>query len=104
MNLENELREALRREPAPADFAANVLARAAVKRRRPALAVAMAAGLVAAALIPPAVSDYHRRQQARALEARRELLVALSITRTKLLQTQARIERAALRSTQGHTQ
>jgi len=32
------------------------------------------------------------------------LLIALSITRTKLLQTQTRIERAALRSTQGHTQ
>jgi len=101
MNLENELREALCREPAPADFAANVLARAAVKKRRPALALAMAAGLVAAALIPPAVSEYHRRQQA--MEAHRELLLALSITRTKLQQTQARLERAALRSTQGHT-
>ena len=104
MNLEDELRQALRREPAPADFAANVRARVPVKKRRPALAFAVAAGLALTALIPPAVSEYHRRRQARAFEARRELLIALSITRTKLLQTQTRIERAALRSTQGHTQ
>jgi len=101
MNLEGELREALRREPAPTDFTAKVLARVAVKKQRRVLALAMAAGLIAAAFIPPAISVYHRRQQAQ--EARRELLIALSITRTKLLQTQARLERAALRSTQGHT-
>jgi hypothetical protein len=101
MNLENELRQALRRQPAPTDFAANVLARVAVKKRRRVLAFAIAAGLAAAALIPPAVSAYHWRRQA--VEAHRELLIALAITRTKLIETQARLERAALRSTQGHT-
>ena len=108
MNLEHEMREALRREPAPADFAARVLAKVSAKAipiplwRRPVVALAMAAGLAVAASIPPAISEYHRRQEARALEARRELLLALSITRNKLLQTRARLQRAALRSTQGH--
>jgi hypothetical protein len=113
MNFEDELREALRREPAPPDFAAKVLARAqAAKRgaipngrvpakvvsvplrRRPAVAIAIAAGLALAALIPPWVSEYHRRQEIRGLEARRELLLALTITRAKLIEARARIQRA----------
>lgn len=106
-DFEAELRGALLREPAPADFAAKVLARAAALhppvaperrlalipfRRRPA-AWALAAGLAVAALIPPAVADYQRRRELRALEARRELLTALSITRAKLRQTRERIQR-----------
>jgi hypothetical protein len=108
MNFEQEMRGALRREPAPPDFAAKVLAKVPARAipiplwRRPSVALAMAAGLALAALIPPAISEYHRRQEARALEARRELLLALSITRAKFMETRAKLQRAALRSTQGH--
>ena len=102
-NFETEIRAALRREPAPPDFAAKVLARVgalAPKQkvyvwpvwRRPAT-WALAAGLAVAAIIPPAVSEYQRRKELRALEARRELLAALSITRAKLRQTRERIQR-----------
>ncbi len=102
-NLEQDLRSALRREPAPPDFAAKVLARAAALQaqkkvyvipvwRRPA-AWAVAAVLAIAAVIPPAVSEYQRRREVRALAARRELLLALSITRAKLRQTRERIQR-----------
>jgi hypothetical protein len=107
MNFEDELRGALRREPAPPDFAAKVLARVPGKaveiprRRRPALALAMAAGLALAALIPPAISEYHRRQEIRGLEARRQLLVALTITRTKLTEARVKLQRA--RTHQRHT-
>ena len=107
-NFEAEIRAALRREAAPPDFATNVLARAAAlapqqkvsvmpvlsssRSRRPAI-WALAAGLAVAAIIPPAVSEYQRRKELRALEARRELLAALSITRAKLRQTRERIQR-----------
>jgi hypothetical protein len=107
-NLDDELREALRREPAPVDFTARVLAKVPVKTvaipfwRRPVAALAMAAGLMAA-LIPPAISAYHRRQEAQAMEARRELLVALSITRATLIQARAKLQHASIRSTPGHT-
>lgn len=102
-DLRAELRAALRREPAPAGFAAKVLARAAALNpppkvyvipvwRRPAV-WALAAGLAIAAVIPSAVSEYQRRRELRALEARRELLLALSITRAKLRQTKERMQR-----------
>jgi hypothetical protein len=98
VNIEDQLRTALRREEAPSDFAAKVLAKASARRsapvpiwQRPAV-VAIAAGLALAALMPPAVSEYHRREEARGLEAKRELLVALTITRTKLLQVKERIK------------
>jgi hypothetical protein len=106
MNFEDELRGALRREAAPPDFAAKVLAAAKAPAktpgkvitiplwRRPTVALAMAAGLTLAALIPPAVWEYHRRQEVRGLEARRELLVALTIARTKLIEARVKIQRA----------
>jgi hypothetical protein len=115
MSFEDELRGALRREPAPPDFAAKVLAAAKAPTkppgkvitipfwRRPAVAVAMAAGLAFAALIHPAISDYHRRQEIRAFEARRELLIALTITRTKLTQARVKIQHAAMHNTQRRT-
>ena len=99
MNLDNELRAALRREPAPPDFAARVLAKTTLAKttlakttlakttpkmrvlpfpRRP-LTFAVAAALAVAALIPPAVYQYQRHQ--RAIEARDQLIVALSITK-----------------------
>ena len=92
MNLEDDLRRALRLEPAPADFAARVLSKTRVVPfwRRP-VALAIAAALALAALIPPAVYQ-HRRQQ-RALEARDQLAAALAITRVQLQQVRERIQR-----------
>jgi hypothetical protein len=101
--LESELRLVLRREEAPPDFAARVRAltvHAAPEQRvvvipvwrRPA-AWALAAGLAVAAIVPPAVSEYQRRREARALEAKRELLIALSVTRAKLQHARDRIQR-----------
>jgi hypothetical protein len=97
MNLEDDLRRALRREPAPADFAARILARTTLAktrvlpfRRRP-VKLAIAAGLALAALIPPAVYQ-HRRQQ-RALEARDQLVAALAITKVQLEHVKERIRR-----------
>ena len=110
MNLDDSLRAALRREPAPADFAAKVLAKAArdraldkkvvafpVWRRRAAWAIA--AGLAVAALLPPAALEYRHRREVRALEAKKELLFALQITRAKLRQTRERVHRATTRHT-----
>ena len=99
MNLEDGLRDALRREPAPADFAAKVLARTVVSPnrglpwwRRP-VTLAFAAGLVLGALVPTAVFEYNQREERRALAARNQLMAALAITRTRLQQAKARIQR-----------
>jgi len=111
VNFEDDLRAALRREPPPGDFAARVLAAAARQEsilrngavafpfwRRPA-AWAVAAGLAAVAILPPAVLEHRHREELRALEAKREFLSALSITRAKLRQTRERVHRATARHT-----
>jgi hypothetical protein len=97
MNLEDDLRRALRREPAPADFAARILSKTTLANtrvvpfwRRP-VTLAIAAALAVAALIPPAVYQ-HRRQQ-RAIEARDQLVAALAITRVQLEHVKQRIRR-----------
>lgn len=107
-DFDQEMKSALRRDAAPPDFAAKVLAR--VTQATPAqtetgarvvtmplwrrqAAWALAAGLSIAAIVPPAVVEYRQRRETRALTARRELLVALAITRTKLQQTRERIQR-----------
>lgn len=99
MNLENDLREALRRESAPADFAAKVLARTVISPirvmpwwRRP-VVLALAAGLVLGALIPTTIFEYHQHEERRALAARNQLMAALAITRTSLKRAKARIQR-----------
>jgi hypothetical protein len=99
VNLENGLREALRREPAPVDFAAKVLARTVVAPtrrlswwKRP-VTLALAAGLILGALIPTTIFEYHQREERRALAARNQLMAALAITRTRLQQAKARIQR-----------
>jgi len=101
MNLDDELKAALRREPAPADFAAKVLAKTMLAKtrgsqarvlpfwRRP-VTLAIAAALALAALIPPAV--YRYREQRRAIEARDQLIVALSITKVQLQHVRERIQ------------
>lgn len=92
MNLEDDLRRALRREDAPADFAAGVIEKTQAPAlpfwKRPAV-FAMAAGLAVAALIPPAIYQYGEERRAR--EARDQLMVALSITRVQLQQVEEKI-------------
>jgi len=90
MNLEDDLRRALRKEAAPAGFAGRVMARTRVIPiwRRP-VVWAMAAGLVVAAVVPAA---YEYRRHERGIEARDQLLLALSITRVQLQQAKEKIQ------------
>lgn len=99
MNLEHELRDALRREPAPDGFAVAVLAktRATATRntpwwRRPAT-LALAAALLLAFLVPSEISEYKRREEQRGLEAKRQLMNALAITRVQLQQAKEKVRR-----------
>ena len=102
MPFDDDIRAALRREAAPLDFAAKVLARTAQQDRVIQLPVwrrpatwAMAAGLAIAGLTPPAILEYrHRRQEQRAIEARNQLMLALKITRVKLQQARDRVHHA----------
>jgi hypothetical protein len=94
VNFEDDLREALRREPAPPDFAAKVLAHNALARTAPTrrlLVLALAAALLLAAAIPPAVYRYRRHE--RAIHARDQLVAALSMTRAQLQQAKEKILR-----------
>jgi len=93
MNLEDQLREALRAEAPPAGFAARVMERATPWWRRPGT-LAMAAALGVLAIIPPAVSEY--RQQ-RAKEAHEQLMTALSITRTQIRHVTEQIQETTRR-------
>jgi hypothetical protein len=91
MNLEDELRNALRREPAPANFAAGVLAKTRVRSfwQRPAI-LALAAGLAITALVPQAMRQYHTRQ--RAIEAKDQLIMAFAITKAQLRHTKEKLQ------------
>jgi hypothetical protein len=102
-NMEKALRAALGRKAAPPDFVANVLARTRAplpfpkpKRwlQRP-FTLALAAALAALAIVPAAVLDYERKQEARGLKAKRDLLTALAITRDQLQQARERVRRNA---------
>jgi hypothetical protein len=95
VNLENDLRSALRREPAPPDFAARILKKTRGPLwRRPAM-LALAAVILLAALLPTAEIQYHRRENRRALQARNQLMTALSITRVQLRQAREKVRRNA---------
>lgn len=99
MNFEDDLRTALRRESAPPDFAARVLSRTARAKtrapfwRRPAM-LALAAVLVLVAVIPPAAIQYRRSEQRRALRAKDQLMMALSITRAQLRQAKEKVRQS----------
>jgi hypothetical protein len=89
--LEQALRASLRRSAAPPDFAAKVLAgtrQPAGGSRMPWLrrpfTLALAAALMAVAIIPAVVLDHQRREAARGLKAKQDLLTALAITRDQL--------------------
>jgi hypothetical protein len=112
-NLETALRASLRREAAPADFAAKILAKASATLPQPALSVvklpevkpkpkpwlrrpftlALAAALAAVAIVPAVVLDYERRETARGLKAKRDLLTALAITKDQLQQAREKVRR-----------
>jgi negative regulator of sigma E activity len=97
VNLEDDLRAALRRESPPSDFAARVLAKTLRKTRvipfwrRPA-AMAIAAAVALAAVIP---SVYEYQRQRRGIEARDQLVLALSITKVQLQQAREKIRHNA---------
>jgi hypothetical protein len=104
--LEDELRDALRREEPPTGFAAKILAQTVggpalqvIPRRdrswfqRP-VGLAMAAALASLAIVPAAMVEQHRREQARGLKAKQELLTALAITREQFQQAKAKVQRA----------
>ena len=104
MNLETDLRRALRPEDPPPGFADRILALTAqslspVQPRRwwqlrglvfvPALAAALAIALTITAV------GWQRYEQQRALEARRQLITALTVTQTSLQKAQQRIRRVS---------
>lgn len=87
MSLEDDLRQALRREPAPPGFASRVLARTRPRRSFP---LAIAAAVAVAVLIPSGFYQY--RQHQKAIAARDQLIAALSITRDTLQHVQQQIQ------------
>jgi hypothetical protein len=94
VSMEDQLRAALLREPAPPDFAAGVLAgarRIAIPFWRRPVTLALAASLTLAALIPPAISEHRRRE--RAEEAEAQLVTALAIAESQLERVSATIQR-----------
>jgi hypothetical protein len=106
MNLEDELRAALKREAAPPDFAAGVLWRARAVRaesrsdfcpglswwRRP-MVLAFAACLLIAAIVPLGISERHRREERRAMEAKARLVTALTIANVQLRHMKEKLQR-----------
>jgi hypothetical protein len=106
VNLDSQLRDALRREAAPPDLAATVLARVALVRRRVPrrkrsvwpLTLALAAAIAVMALIPPFVSRYRRHEDERAQQAKVQLLTALKITGAQLRQVSEKIRRNTRRT------
>jgi len=108
VSFEDDVRHSLRRESPPEGFAAKVLARAAALEavkptpkvvvmpvwRRPA-AWAIAAGVTVAALIPAGMNEYRVRQEAKAADAARQLVLALDITRIQLQKTKEKLQKAS---------
>jgi hypothetical protein len=90
MNIDDALRTAMRREPAPEGFAARVVRRAAEEKPRRYLPLALAAGVALAVLTPSAIFEYRRWQ---ALEARDQLRQALLITRVELQAAREKVYR-----------
>lgn len=103
MNLEDQLRDALRPEPATPEFRRRLMeridrdaSRSGVKtvpiRWRRRMPLAVAAALLAGAVIPVTVSNRERAErERRGVEARNELILALSVAHTKLRHTREMI-------------
>ena len=98
MNIEHDLQRALRRQPAPPDFADRVLARidppaaSAASRRSPVRQWLAAAA--AAALVATGAAQYYAHQQtvAEAERVNQEIRIALQITSEKLAHVQRKVE------------
>ena len=93
MSLENELKDALRRVPAPEGFANRVLERVRNDERRPARSPwwrAIAATLLLAAILGGwgAHEMIERRQEREGQRAREQVLLALRITGEKVAHAQ----------------
>jgi negative regulator of sigma E activity len=101
MNIEDRLREALEREPAPADFKRKVMQALPAKKnlsifwwnRRLSLALALA--VIVAAVVPTVIVENRHR---RGIAARDQLLTALRVTNTTLRHTKQMIHRNTRRS------
>ena len=95
-NIEDHLREALKREPAPADFKRKVMQGLPAKKsaaifwwkRR--LSLALASALAVAIVVPATVIEQRHR---RGIEARDQLLTALRVTHTTLRHTKEMIHK-----------
>jgi hypothetical protein len=92
MNIDDELRAALRREPAPANFATSVLTKARRPWHKKSLTLSLAAVLAAVAIVPGVVLEYRRREEVKGLKAERDLLIALAITRDQLRQARDKVQ------------
>jgi hypothetical protein len=102
MNMENELRKALRRESPPAGFADRVIAKAGQPVRLPSRQpwwkfrpLVFANAFLLTAVLSIGGLMYKRHEEQRALEARRQLVTALNVTRASLQKAQERIRRVA---------
>lgn len=101
MNIEDQLREALKREPAPAEFKRKVMQALPVRKsgwsfwgkRRVSFALATAMAL--AAVVPVVVMEQRHR---RGVEAREKLLTALRLTNSTLHHTKELIQKNTRRS------
>ena len=98
MNIEDDLKRALRRQPAPPDFADRVLARidpqAATAASRRSHVRQWLAAAAAAALVATGAARYYTYQQsvAEAERINQDIRLALQITSEKLAHVQARVQ------------
>ena len=98
MNIDHELRDALRRKEAPANFADRVLQRISempAPARRPAPSSSIRRWLAAAAVLALAAGGaeryYTQQQDAEAARVREELRTALQITNDTLAHVQSKL-------------
>ncbi|MEZ5402233.1 MAG: hypothetical protein R2729_21345 [Bryobacteraceae bacterium] len=97
-DLERELREVLRRRDPSPDFAARVVAAAEAERRRRVVLFPVRYWMAAAAAVLTVVGGLGLREYQQGLEAKRQLLMALTITSEKLNAASDKIEEVQRRS------
>jgi hypothetical protein len=96
MSIEDQLREALQREPAPGDFKRKVMRALPAGKREPVawwkrrVSIAFAAALAVAAVVPGVIVEQRHR---RGVEARDQLVTALRVTNNTLRHTKQLIQK-----------